>query len=108
MYDVHVEVTGYRPQKERAVTHSAITAWPGNPELHHEVAHSTILVRGRMEIPGFKHPIRVADAITHAIWRANKAFCRVLVGVTYIENAPYDAFELEKCDYDQWLEHEEE
>jgi uncharacterized protein YkvS len=61
-----------------------------------------------MELTASNRIHEVADGITHTVWRANKAFCRVLVGVTYIENAPYDALELEKCDYDQWLEHEGE
>jgi hypothetical protein len=44
--------------------------------------------------------------ISYAIWKANKAYCVVVVGCTYLEDLPYEEHSLTKDAYEKMLKEE--
>lgn len=48
------------------------------------------------------------NRITKAVWKANGGFCIISISATCLEDLPFNSYELDKDDYDQFVEDEKE
>ena len=101
-YGMTVSVSRYDPAKRRQIRKAARTVWPfvgwdfdGAGTLHSY---------GESQLCGGETEEQFTERLTAAIWRANQAYCEVVVDATYLESLPYETHSLNDDDYSRLME----
>ena len=101
-YEMDVEILGHAAEKEDQIKMAAAEEWPfgdwwstGEGDIHAS-AQSTLC--------GGESEEQFTERLSVAIWRANGAFCEVLVNATYLEDLPYESYALDEGDYARLIE----
>ena len=99
-YEMSVEVSGYVPAKAADIQAAAEEEWPfadwwraGDDEA------ATMHASGQSSLCGGETDEEFAERLSLAIWRANGGYCRVSLDATFLENLPYETYELDEADY---------
>jgi len=95
-YEMGVAIAGYNPDNRDAIKAAAdeewdFDDWDDYPE--------EISARGRGGLYGGESEEAFAERLTHAIWRANGAYCSVEVTCTYLDDLPCETYEYGEADY---------
>ena len=95
-YEMGVEILGHDPEKENQIKKAAENEWPfadwWSGEGHMRASAQDWLAGGESEE-------QFTERLSVAIWRANGAFCEVVVNATYLEELPYETHTLDEEDY---------
>jgi len=98
-YEMTIEVHSPNEAKEAAI-HEAI-------EGHRTVDDywdnkGSIVCCGDSNLTGGESEQAFARRVSHAIWRANGAYCSVDVRCVYLEDPPTETYTFDEEDYDKW------
>jgi len=103
-YEMTFEITGYNPELKDDIYDAVDQEW----ELEQEnVYASTLTLSGHSYLVGGESEEDFTVRVTHAVWDANKDFCRVTVIATYLEDPPCETHELVKADYEKYRANKE-
>jgi hypothetical protein len=100
-YQMSVELSGHDPAKVAQVREAAEGEWPFDDWFD---SGENLTASGQANLSGGEGEEEFAERLAAAIWRANGGFCRVSVDATYLENLPYETYELDESDYARLLE----
>ncbi len=95
---MRVEITGCASNKKEAIRLAATKEWP-----FAEWEEGTIQLGCSAEGHLRDSEEEFAERLTQAIWRANGAYCEVVVTATYLENPPCELYQLDEDDYERLI-----
>jgi hypothetical protein len=98
MYDIRVEITGFRKQKIQDIKDAANKLWDFKWENLGRDAHRGIPLcgQGQCNLGGGVTDAEFAKNLTKAIFKANGKPCKVLVLTTYLEDLPTDSYDFDE------------
>ena len=106
-YEMSVEVSGHNPAKVAEIQAAAEQEWPFDDWWSAEDDNAaTRHASGQSSLCGGETEEEFTERLSLAIWRANGGFCRVSVDATYLENLPYETYELDEADYARLIQSE--
>ena len=95
-YGMSVRISNYDPAKADAIIEAATEEWPFEGLVSDDAELSGY---GEDHLnAGYSEEDFVAD-FTAAVWRANGAYCDVVVSATYLEDLPSESYQMAKADY---------
>ena len=105
-YNAYIRISNFDPARKLAIVTAARADWgwsfdgwndPSFPNQEIiESAEDSYLSGGESEE-------EFVQRVTHDIWTANGAFCSVQLEMTFLENLPFETYELDEEDYAGWL-----
>lgn len=101
-YGMHVEITDYTPDKSNAIQNAANEEWSSFAGDWNE-QNNTLSAYGEASLCGGESEDEFATRLTHAIWRANGAFCDITVTATYLQDLPCEMYTLSSEDYESFV-----
>ena len=99
-YTMGVQIEGYRHDNLDAVTKAAQEVWPfrdwwdGNGSAHIGASADHQLAGGESED-------EFTERLSLAIWKANGAYCEVTVDATYLDELPFESYQLDEDAYER-------
>ena len=106
-YSMSVHISGYNTAKVNDIQEAANEEWSFDDDNWYEYENNMSAV-GEGNLYAGEGEEAFASRLTKAIWKANNAFCKVVVNATYLEELPYEQYELDKDQYKQMIEDEKE
>lgn len=109
-YEMSVAISGHKPDRADAVTNAAAEEWPfedwwgGNDGDNND--HS-LHASGRDCLYGGESEEEFTERLSLAVWKANGAFCSVVVDATFLEDLPCETHTLDESDYARLMAAEE-
>ena len=100
-YGMSLIIERVAPDRIRYVKRSARHEWPFE-DWH--LFEGDLSSYGESNLCGGEGEEEFADRLAHAIWRANKKFCEVIVNATYLEELPHETHIRSKAEYRAWLQ----
>jgi hypothetical protein len=101
-YGMAVSVSGHDPAKRRQIQKAARAVWPfAGWDLD---GAGGMRSYGESQLCGGETEEQFTERLTAAIWRANGAYCEVVVDATYLESLPYETHSLNEDDYSRLME----
>lgn len=101
-YGMHVEIKGYASGKSNAIQGAANEGWSSFAGDWDE-QNNALAAYGEASLYGGESEDDFTARLTHAIWRANGAFCEVIVIATYLEDPPHEIHTLSPEDYESFI-----
>lgn len=103
-YGMSIDITGHAPDRVRAIQKAAEGEWDGfdNNDDWSKDNH-TLSAYAEGSLCGGESEDDFSTRLTHAIWTANGAFCKVTVTATYLEDLPCEIHTLSSEDYDSFI-----
>jgi hypothetical protein len=100
-YQFDIEVRDYDPEKIFLIWEAdgqqwEFEAWYESSEKHYTSTSGTGNLAGCGEQ-------EFAQQLTKDIWKANGAFCQVIVNATYLEDLPVETYDLTEEDYQNYM-----
>ena len=95
-YSMNVQVSGHNPQMATAIKAAATKEWPFADWEKEE--NKLVCMAGDSLYAG-EGDDDFAERLTLAIWRANEAYCEVVVEATLMEDLPFEEYQLDEDDY---------
>ena len=99
-YSMSVCVNGYQPDREDAITNAANGEWDFTDQSEHE---STLCASGDGQLCGGETEEEFTERLSLAIWKANGAFCEVSLEATYLDELPYESYQLDEDAYERLI-----
>ena len=104
LYEMAVTVSEFNPEKEEAIKDAAENEWDfedndWQEDPYAERDNDSLFNYGQSSLCGGEGEEEFTDRISKAIWKANGAFCPVLVRATYLEELPYEEYTANEDDY---------
>lgn len=96
-YEMTVTVSGHDPAKESRIRSAAEEEWPF--EDWREQGEGEMCSSAQDNLCGGLSEEVFAERLSLAIWKANGAYCEVVVKATYLESLPYETHSLDEDDY---------
>jgi len=100
-YEMSVEVSGHDPAKMAQIQEAAEEEWSFDDWYD---SGENLTASGQGNLSGGETEEEFTERLSLAIWRTNGGFCRVSVDATYLENLPYETYELDESDYARLIE----
>ena len=88
-YEMHLTVSGFKPQRAVAIEEAANEEWPFE-ELSND--GNELSGAGQSNLCGGEGEEEFAARLTLAVWRANGGPCEVCVEATYMEELPHEDY----------------
>ena len=101
-YGMNVKIENYNDENEQAVMAAATEEW-GFCEWHSQEGTRVLEAYEENHLSGGETEEEFTDRLTAAIWQANRAFCKVTVNATCLEDLPSEEHVREKPQYELWL-----
>jgi len=95
-YQMSVEVSGHDSAKVVQIQEAAEGEWPFDDWFD---SGENLTASGQANLSGGEGEEEFAERLSMAIWQANCGYCRVSVDATYLEDLPYETYELDESDY---------
>jgi hypothetical protein len=96
-YEMTVTVSGHDPAKESQIRSAAAEEWPF--EDWREQGEGQLCSSAQDNLCGGLSEEVFAERLSLAIWKANGAYCEVVVNATYLEELPHERHALGEDDY---------
>ena len=102
-YSMSVVITDFQADHAEAIRNAASMQWDFCDwyDLENRLSAS-----GDGSLCGGEAEDEFSKRLVQAVWKANKGFCIVTVGCTYMENLPYEEYEFD--DYQNFVKNEKE
>jgi hypothetical protein len=97
LYSMTVEIAGYDPARKGAIQAAAAAEWPFEEDWIDNGAR--MQASGGGQLCGGETEEEFTERLSLAVWRANGAFCEVVVDATYMEELPHETHCLDEDDY---------
>jgi hypothetical protein len=91
-----VEVSDYRPEAIDKIKEAAEGEWPFEDWTQ---AGERLSSYGESSLCSGETEEEFTEQLSVAVWRANGAYCQVVVTATYLENLPSETHSLNEDDY---------
>ena len=103
-YEMSVEIENFNPDKQAAIDAAACTEWPfDNLDQITGNKSPKLCAVAEGSLCGGESKDEFTERLTHAIWKANRAFCNVLITAVYLEDLPHEDHELSEDDYAKFI-----
>ncbi len=104
LYEMHVEISGFNPEKRDAIHRAAEKEWPFEDwdMFSRKDAGACDSACTEGSLCGGESDEEFAKRLTAAIWQANEAYCQVTVQAIYLEDLPHEDYCFEQADYQEW------
>ena len=99
-YEMFVEIENFNPYKQLQICAAICVEWPfdGLDQMRGNKS-AKLCATGEGSLHSGELEDEFAKRLTHVIWKANRAYCNVLVHAYYLEDLPFNDYELTKDDY---------
>ncbi|MBN2579377.1 MAG: hypothetical protein JXB10_10330 [Pirellulales bacterium] len=101
-YSMTVEISGHDPARKEAIQAAAEAEWPFEKDCWTDNGEK-MNVFGDGQLCGGEMEEEFTERLSLAVWRANGAFCEVVVDATYMEELPHETHFLNENDYARLL-----
>lgn len=105
-YEMSVEIFNYNHEKQTEIEEAAEDEWEFDEEWYcrfPEDGSPLMSNSGRSYLTGGESEEEFTQRLTEAVWKANEAFCRVVIIATCLEEIPCETHELDKNAYQAFL-----
>lgn len=102
-YSMSVNIKDVDKQRIEQLKEAALNEWGFDEWCHPCAGCDELTGWGDGWLCGGESDDEFAQRLTLAIWRANGAFCSVYVVATYLEDLPYESYELDEDDYSRLM-----
>jgi hypothetical protein len=102
-YGMAVELRGYEPARREVIQEAAAVEWPFVDWAEFE---GTLRSDAESHLCGGETEEQFTERLSMAVWRANGAYCEVVVNATYLEDLPCEIHCLDEDDYDRLVVNE--
>lgn len=100
LYEMQVVVHDYDPKKKEAIQLACSEEWEFE-DFYSDSSDTEMEATGQSNLCGGESEEEFRDRLCHAIWKANDAYCEVIVNATYLEALPYETYTGGRKLYDQ-------
>ena len=104
-YEMSVTIGEYNPEKEGIIQNAAQEQWPFNEDWQEghnpDIGEPSTFNYGQGNLCGGESEEEFKDRLAKAIWKANKGFCKVSVRATYMEDLPFEEYDVDEEDYER-------
>jgi hypothetical protein len=97
LYSMTVEIAGHDPARKGAIQLAATAEWPFENDWIDN--GDRMQASGDGQLCGGETEEEFTERLSLAVWRANGAFCEVVVDATYMEELPHETHCLDENDY---------
>jgi hypothetical protein len=94
-----VEISGHHPARVEAIKKAATAEWPLEADWINN--GERMQASGEGQLCGGEMEEEFTERLSLAVWRANRAFCQIVVDATYMEELPHETHCLDEGDYAQ-------
>ena len=101
-YRMNVEISDYNRDRLSQIEAVADDLWGFQDSWYVSPSTGHVYGDGENRLGGGESEATFARRLTYAIWEANGGFCKVTVLATYLENLPYDTYELDAMHFEAW------
>lgn len=98
-YSMKVQVSGHNPQMATAIKAAATKEWPFEDWEEKKDDEKELVSMAADFLCAGEGDDDFAKRLTVAIWRANEAYCEVVVEATYMEELPFEEYQFDEKDY---------
>ena len=95
-YEMTVEISEHRADRAAAIQDAAAGQWEFTDWFDQE---GTLTASAEGSLGGGESEDEFTERLSLAIWRANGAYCDVIVSATFLENLPYEVYQMDEADY---------
>jgi hypothetical protein len=92
-----VEIAGFDPARQEAIQAAAAAEWPFEEDWIDN--GERMQASGDGQLCGGEMEGEFTQRLSLAVWRANGAFCEVVVDATYMEELPHETHCLDEDDF---------
>jgi hypothetical protein len=96
-YRIDVKISDYDPARAEAIKEAAEEEWPFEDWTGEAGEPLTCQGDDQLRIGVTEEEFTVE--LSKAVWRANGAYCRVMVNALYLDELPYESHSLDQSDY---------
>jgi hypothetical protein len=91
-----ITISGFNKAKRNVIEEAATKQWGFEDWSEYG---KQLSASGDSNLCGGETEVEFAERLSLAVWKANGKFCKVEVNATYLEELPYETYELDKDDY---------
>ena len=99
-YGMHVEIKGADSGRLQSVKKAASSEWPF---ADWEYGDPILWSYAEGNLAGGETEHEFTDRLAGAIWKANRAYCEVVLDATYLEELPHETHVRTEENYSAWL-----
>lgn len=106
-YEMNVKITGLNKERKEEIEYAAEKEWNFSDWFLFDepsIEPPQLSAGGQSNLSGGMSEEEFSQVLTEAIWKANKAFCKVQVTATYLEELPYETYELDEDNYQMFCD----
>jgi hypothetical protein len=96
-YEMTVTISGHDPAKESQIQSAVAAEWPFDDWS--KQGEGEMCSCAQDDLCGGESEEVFAERLSLAVWRANGAYCKVVVKATYLEDLPYETHSPDEDDY---------
>lgn len=101
-YEMSLQISGFRKNRKSAIEQACSDEWDFREEDFFAGTRDQTLcleVSSTGNLSGGEGEDEFASRIAKAIWKANGAFCPIVVDATYLEELPYERYSMGEQEY---------
>ena len=100
-YRIQLTVNRFKPARKTAIQRACSGTWDFTPDCF-EWNETELTAESEGYLTGGMLENEFAGILAQAIWKANRGFCDVTVGTTYLDAPPAETFHLGQSQYRAW------
>ena len=99
LYEMQVNIEEYNKDREWEIQEAANDAWNFGDDWY--TGNDYMSAHGQANLCGGEGEDEFARRLANEIWKANGGYCKVEVVATYLEDLPFERYELGEEDYNK-------
>ena len=103
-YEMSVRISNFDSHKYALINAAVCAEWPFE-NLERIIAYRKpkLCAAAEGKLFGGESEKQFVERLTQAIWKANGAYCAVWITTTYLEDLPYNDYQLDKGAYAKFI-----